>query len=47
MTLVLASNVFSGGQILWLLFLYIGLPALLLIGIVTLLIVAVRNSNKK
>ena len=47
MTLVLASQVFSGGQILWLLFLNIGLPALLVIGVVTLLIVVVRNSNKK
>jgi hypothetical protein len=46
MNVLLGSNVVSTSDILWILFLVFGLPALLLIGVVILIILAVRKRKK-
>jgi hypothetical protein len=46
MNILLGSNVISGWEVLWLLFLYVGFPILVLIGGVAL-VVWVAKTNKK
>jgi hypothetical protein len=46
MNVLLGSNVVSTSDILWILFLVFGLPALLLIGVVILIILAVRKRKE-
>jgi 4-hydroxybenzoate polyprenyltransferase len=47
MSALLASNVISSGELLWLLFLYFGLPVLLLVGMVVLAVVMLRPAKKQ
>lgn len=47
MSFLLASNVISSGQIIWLLFAYIGIPILLVIGAVVLIVLAGKTNPPK
>lgn len=47
MSVLLGSNVMSWQQVLWMFFLYFGVPALLLIGAVVGVVLAIKTSGKK
>jgi hypothetical protein len=46
MNALLASNVISGGQAIWIVFVAFGIPALLVVGAVALIVWGIKNKRR-